>query len=111
LARRTNLVCRNLASYLLSRTVKLLPAEVRCVVSFSDHTYGHGGGVYKAAGFVVDGAVPPDYHYVSINGRYHKKTIWDRAKRMKMTEEAYAAKHNLLRVAHGTKTRWVRRIK
>lgn len=107
LARRTNLNCKNLISFLIARTKKLLPSTVRCVVSFSDATYGHTGGAYKAAGFVNDGIVPAGYHYVSINGKYHKKTIWDRAKRMKMNEAEYAAKHNLLKVPHGDKTRWL----
>jgi hypothetical protein len=94
-------------SYLIGRTKKLLPDHIKCIVSFSDSTYGHSGGVYKAAGFVVDGIVPADYYYLSINGKYHKKTIWDKAAKMKMTESDYAAKHNLLKVMGGEKIRWV----
>lgn len=107
LSRRTNLICKNLMSFLIKKTKTLLPSDVKCIVSFSDMTYGHKGGVYKAAGFINDGIVPPDYHYISLNGKYHKKTIWDRAKRMKMTETEYAKKHNLAIVPHKEKTRWI----
>jgi hypothetical protein len=111
LARRTNLLCKNLISYLIAKTKILLPQKIKCIVSFSDATYNHTGKVYKAAGFVNDGIVPADYHYVSINGKYHKKTIWDRAKRMKMTEVEYANKYNLAKVPHGEKTRWIARLR
>lgn len=107
LARCTNVVCRNLASYLIAHTKKSLPPDVKCIVSFSDSAYGHTGGVYKASGFIADGIIEPDYFYISINGRYHKKTIWDRSKRMKMTENEYATKHNLVKVHGREKTRWI----
>jgi len=111
LARCTNLKCKNLMSYLISKTKKLLPDYVQWLVTFSDATYGHTGGVYKASGFTADGVIPPDYHYISINGKYHKKTIWDRAKRMRMTESEYAIKHNLIAVKHSEKTRWVCKLR
>lgn len=107
LSRRTNFICKNLLSYFISQTKKLLPKKVKCLVSYSDATYDHKGTVYKASGFVCDGIVSPDYYYVSINGKYHKKTIWDRAKRMKMNEAEYAAKHNLMKVVSKEKTRWI----
>lgn len=108
LARRTTLTCTNLASFLISKSIKLLPTPVKCIISFSDSTYGHTGGVYKASGFVLDGTIDADYSYISLYGRYHKKTIWDRAKKMKMTEQDYAQKHGLVRVMGLPKTRWVR---
>jgi transposase len=111
LARRTNIICKNLASYFIGQTRKLLPLDIKCVVSFSDTTYGHTGHVYKAAGFIQDGVVAKDYCYISINGRYHKKTIWDRAKRMRMTELDYAEKHNLLKIMGDEKTRWVYKLR
>ena len=109
LARRTNLVCKNMASYLITKTKKLLNA--RCIISFSDSTYGHTGGVYKASGFINDGLIGQDYHYISLRGKYHKKTIWDRAKRMKMGENEYADKHGLIKIFGKEKTRWVLHIK
>lgn len=107
LARQTNIECRNLSSYLIAKTKKLLPKSVASIISFSDSTYGHTGMVYKAAGFVNDGEIEPDYYYLSLHGKYHKKTIWDRAKKMKMKECEYAEKHNLAKIMTGPKTRWV----
>jgi hypothetical protein len=110
MARATDAVCPNLLSFLIGKTRKLLPSTVDTVISYSDLTYGHGGGVYKAAGFTKDKVIAPDYHYESDVTRYHKKTIWDRSKRMKMTEFDYAAKHGLIRVFTGEKFRWVYRL-
>jgi len=110
MARKTNLVCKNLLSYLISYSRKQLPENIKCIISYSDSTYNHSGSVYKASGFTFDGIVEPDYHYISLNGRYHKKTIWDNSKRMKMTEREYAEKHNLLKVYGKSKSRWIYRI-
>lgn len=107
MARRTDLICKNFLSWFISKTMNKLDRDIKCVLSFSDSTYGHTGGVYKAANFINDGKIDPDYSYVATAGRYHKKTIWDRAKRMKMTEKDYADKHNLIKVYGGPKTRWL----
>ena len=107
MARRTNLICNNFLSWFISKTMRKLPKSAKCIVSFSDSTYGHTGGVYKAANFKNDGEISPDYTYLSTSGQYHKKTIWDRAKRMKMTENDYAIKHGLIKTYGGPKTRWI----
>ena len=111
LARATDVACHNLASYLIGQTRKMLPSAVSVIISYSDSTYGHDGTVYKAAGFTRDRVVAPDYHYECDGARYHKKTIWDRAKRMKMNEREYAAKHDLVPVATGEKHRWIYTIR
>ncbi len=111
LARATDVACHNLASYLIGQTRKMLPSAVSVIISYSDSTYGHDGTVYKAAGFTRDRVVAPDYHYEYDGARYHKKTIWDRAKRMKMSEREYAAKHDLMPVATGEKHRWIYTIR
>ena len=107
LARATNIECPNLLSWFIGSTRKQLPPEVKCVISYSDSTYGHTGGVYKSCGFVNDKEVAPDYYYLSINGKYHKKTIWDKSKRFNMTEEEYAISHNLQKVMTDSKRRWI----
>jgi len=107
LARRTDLVCPNLASFLIARSRDRLDSSVKCVVSFSDSTQGHAGTVYRAAGFTATGETQPDYYWASLLGRHHKKTIWDRAKRMKLSEQDYARRHGLVRVETEPKTRWV----
>ena len=110
LARITNIICPNLLSWFISSTIRLLPKNIKVIVSFSDSTYGHTGGVYKAANFTLDGIVAPDYWYSSINGKYHKKTIWDNALKFRMTESEYAVKHNLIRQYGAEKTRWIRKL-
>lgn len=107
LARKTNFICPNFASWFIAKTSRKLSPSIKCLLSFSDQTYGHTGAVYKAANFQEDGQLDPDYSYVSVHGQYHKKTIWDRAKRMGMSEIEYAGKHGLMKVFGGPKTRWV----
>ena len=58
---------KNAATFLLMRSVKLLPARWKCLITFADTWQGHTGGIYRAAGweylgltqakavFVVDG--------------------------------------------------------
>jgi Mor family transcriptional regulator len=106
-ARATNVECPNLGSFLISKSRKLLPSSVKAIISYSDAAYGHTGGLYKASGFTLDKTIAPDYHYESQFGTFHKKTIWDRAKRMKMNENEYAIKHGLEKRWTGEKTRWV----
>lgn len=106
-ARMTNADCKNLGSYIISKTIKLLPTHIKCVISYSDSTYGHTGGLYKAANFTFDGDIAPDYHYRSEFGIFHKKSIWDQAKKMKMTEAEYAIKHGMDKIYGESKSRWL----
>jgi len=49
---------KNLASYLISKSIKYIrkyKSEVRCLVSFADSTHNHSGVVYKASNWVLDG--------------------------------------------------------
>ena len=111
LARCTNFECKNLISFLIGRSKRLLPKQIKAIVSYSDATYGHTGKVYAASGFTQHSSVAPDYFYISMHGKYHKKTIWDRSKRMKMTETDYADKHGLMKMPSAAKTKWVLRLR
>jgi hypothetical protein len=106
-ARATNVICPNLMSWLIGQTRTRLPERVNTIISYSDQGEGHLGTIYKASGFVNDHEVSSDYKYQSINGNYHKRTIWDMSKRMKMTEADYASKHNLIKIMGGPKSRWI----
>jgi len=44
------------------------------VVTFADRRW-FDGGVYERMGFVLDGLVPVDYHYVKHDRRYHKSAF------------------------------------
>jgi hypothetical protein len=112
MARISNLECKNLLSWFIARTIKLIPSNIKVVVSYSDNAYGHSGSVYASANFKTDKVISSNYHYVTVNGHnFHKKTIWDRAKRMKMSECDYTEKHKLVRVETASKRRWIYKIR
>lgn len=77
---------KNLASYLISKSVNYIrnnQSEIKCLVSFADMTHNHSGTVYKASNWKLDGEVAPDYWYADDRGYIcHKKTLWNKAKKM-----------------------------
>lgn len=96
---------RNFASWFLAR---VLCSQDKVIFSYSDSTVGHDGGIYKAAGFVMDRVVDPDYWYVDGEGWVvHKRTLYGRAVRMSLTEREYAEKHGFRKVFGGVKYRFV----
>jgi transposase len=90
---------RNLGSWFLSKAFKLLPNNIRTIISYSDLTHNHEGSLYKASNFVVDHIVKPDYWYVKEDGWVlHKKTVYNKAKARGMKESEYANQENLQRI-------------
>lgn len=88
--------CDNLASWFISRCLKLVGKKV---VTFADTTEGHTGAIYKACNFEFSHEVKPDYWYVDLQGkRIHKKTVWNQSRRSALTEDAYAAAADLDKV-------------
>lgn len=97
---------KNLASYLLSKAVKLIDADI--LLTFADATYGHEGTIYKAAGWIFDGAIEPDYFYVDHFGYVmHKRTLWGHASKMSMTECEFAAKYGYTKKFGKEKYRYI----
>ena len=89
----------NLGSWFLSKAFKLLPKNIKTIISYSDLTHNHEGGLYKACNFVVDHIVQPDYWYVKQDGwALHKKTVYNRAKLAGIKESEYASQENLKRI-------------
>lgn len=88
---------KNFASWFLSRVSKLVfstISSVKRLVAFSDMTYGHHGGIYKASNWKTIGIVKPDYCYIGPDGFFiHKKTLYNRAVKMSMQENSYAKLH------------------
>jgi hypothetical protein len=105
---------KNFASYLLSRFVKLFGKDnrdVKMLVSFADHTEGHEGTIYKATNWTYDGDCKASYYYISADGCViHKKTVWDRAKKLGMSEADYASSHRYAKRRQATKSRFILRI-
>lgn len=103
---------KNFASWFISRAIKLLPKKYNTIISYSDSTYNHDGTIYKASNFTTDKTVPADYHYVSENGWVmHKKTLYNRACNLKMTESEYSDVHGYRKSFGSDKTRFIYRRK
>lgn len=103
----------NFGSWFLSRAVKLeweKEPEARLLVSYADETYGHSGGLYRAAGWQEDGDVAPDYWYMDEGGFVTgKQALYRHASRMKMAEAEFAEANGLAKVFGRRKLRFILR--
>jgi hypothetical protein len=89
----------NLASWFLAKCVRFVPHQIKMLVAFSDIGAGHSGTIYKAAGWTPDGKTKPSYWYIDESGlRYHKKSVWDQAKRLSQSEDEYARARGLVKI-------------
>ena len=78
------------------------------MVSFSDSTFNHCGTIYKASNWLWDGVIKSDDWYRDGDGYVcHKKTLWNKAKQMVMTEGEYCEKYGYVKVFGGEKSRFV----
>jgi hypothetical protein len=59
---------RNTASFVVSRSLKMLPTEVGLVVSFADSGQGHQGYVYQSLNFFYLGMSSEGVRYVDKSG-------------------------------------------
>lgn len=101
---------QNLASWFVSRAMKLLPPEIRCIISYCDTTFNHDGAVYKALNFAQDRVIRPDYWYECAGGWVmHKKTLYQKAVRMSVKEAEYAERFGYRKVFGSDKLRFVYR--
>lgn len=94
---------KNFASWFISRSIKSLPPKYKAILSYADTTFNHVGTVYKASNFLLDGEVKPEYWYVSENGWVmHKKTLYNKAINLGLSEKEYASSHGYIKT-HGLK--------
>ena len=103
----------NIISWMLSRVIKDLRkfTNTKLIVSFADTTYGHTGACYKASNFILHSIVPPDYQYTNSDGYImHKKTLWDHAMKMSMTENEFARKFGYIKTLGKEKLKYVYRV-
>jgi len=90
----------NLLSWWLAKLVK----NYKAVIAFADTTVGHTGAVYKAANFKLHHQTNPDYWYVDKDGFVmHKKTLYNRAVNLKLTESQFAEKFGYIKKWGGPK--------
>lgn len=100
---------KNFGSWFLSKTYKYL--DVPLIISYADTTVGHVGSLYKASNFKYSHEVRPDYWYVDEDNRVmNKKTLYDRAKKYKITESEYAEKYNFRKKYGGKKLCFIKEI-
>lgn len=98
----------NLGSWFISRCIKLLDNNFKCIIAYADSTFNHTGAVYKSLNFRQDKIVRPDYWYISNDGWVmHKKTLYDRAVNSHMTEAEFAAAKGYTKVFGKEKFRFV----
>jgi len=101
---------KNLASWAISQTIKLLKKEsdATLLVSFADPHFGYSGSIYKASNWEYDGETRPSYYYVDRNKCIiHKKTIWDYATKMGSKESDYAIANSLTKINTEPKKRFI----
>jgi len=91
---------KNLLSWWLARLVK----DHQVVVAFADTTVGHLGTVYKASNFKLHHTTQSDYWYADKDGYVmHKKTLYNRAVNLKLTESEFAAEYGYIKKWGGPK--------
>ena len=84
---------KNFASWLVGRAIKQIDCDT--IIAYADTTVGHTGTIYRAANFILHHEVAPNYWYTDGDGYVmHKKTLYQRARKMKLTERAFAEKYN-----------------
>jgi hypothetical protein len=68
---------KNTESFFISKTIRWLRnnTKIRCIISYADPEYGHGGTIYKATSFKLIGMTSKGT-VIMLNGKkYHDKTI------------------------------------
>jgi hypothetical protein len=100
---------KNFASWFIKRTLKRI--DCKLVVAYADTTVGHDGGIYKASNFKLHHIVPADYWYVDTLGYVmHKRTLYGKAKSLKLTESEFAEAKGYIKKYGGEKLCFVKDI-
>jgi hypothetical protein len=98
---------KNMLSWFIKRCLKMLNKKIKLIIAYSDTTYNHTGAIYKACNFILDREVPPDYWYISNDGWVmHKKTLYNQAVNLHLTERQFAEKYNYRKVWGNKKLRF-----
>lgn len=102
---------KNLGSWAICKIRRDLMSRkinIKALIAFADPAIGHTGGLYKAAGFKEVGRSSVDYWYETQDGLIiHKKTLYNRAKAMKMKEVEFAVKFELVRYYYPGKIKFL----
>ncbi|HED05687.1 MAG TPA: hypothetical protein ENI61_03275 [Ignavibacteria bacterium] len=102
---------KNMASWFLSRVVKLLRKDfkyVRKLVSFADPEAGHVGTIYAASNWENHGFTSYSYFYMLPSGmKMNKKTLFNKSKTSGMKEREYAKSIGAVRISTRPKSKFV----
>jgi len=99
---------KNFASWFVSRCIKMLDSKYKTIISYCDTTFNHDGATYKACNFKLDSKSAPDYWYVSEDKWVmHKKTLYNHASKMGMTELEYATKNKYKKIYGKEKLKFI----
>jgi len=101
---------KNFASWCISKSLKWIEKNKnwKATISFADNTVGHSGIIYRASNFKYDGTSDKSYYYVSNTGYVmHKKTLYNRAIKMGMTEKEFAFKFGYTKKTMLEKNRYI----
>ena len=105
---------KNFASWCLSKAIKYIKINypnLKYLISFADSTIGHTGIIYKASNWIYDGNTDESYYYLSKTGYVmHKKTLYNRAIKMKMKEKEFANKFEYIKMKTGIKYRYIYKL-
>lgn len=100
---------RNFASWFLSRCERMLPESTRVLVSFADLGMEHHGTIYKSTNWTEDGLTTNSYFYVDKDGYVMlKKTLYNRASKMHMSEADFAITYGYSKVRTPPKKRFIK---
>jgi hypothetical protein len=99
---------KNTESYFLGGCLRKLKENgfVGKVISFADSTEGHEGTIYKATNWKHDGLTDKNYHYERGGERFHKRGIWERARRGGIKESEQSTLEGLSKVVEEPKHRF-----
>lgn len=100
---------KNTASYFFSRTLPFLrESSVEILISYSDTTYNHLGGMYRASNWLEFGVTYPNYRYREEDGTIVSRgKIARLAKQKGLTENQYAVTHDYKLVLEKFKNRFL----
>ena len=102
---------KNLATWFIAHSLRAVRDEqrkIKKIVAFSDLTFNHEGTIYEAGNWRFDGIVKPDYWYVDQDGYVvHKKTLWNHASKMSLTEREYRERFGYTQVWGREKHRFI----
>lgn len=99
---------KNFASWFVSRCIRYLNKKYKYIISYCDTTFNHNGAIYKACNFRFDGDVKPDYWYADEHGWVmHKKTLYNHARSLGVTESEFAKEHQYKKIYGKKKLRFI----